>query len=92
MGEARALGFRPEDFSRPPHSVWPENWLAVELFIDMGTQWRTSMGGLEGLEYLVLFRFLDELEVDRKTWRELFEDVRHLELCALEMIRENQQQ
>ena len=35
-----------EDFE-----VWPENWSAIEMFLRMQTQWRTSYGGLLGFDY-----------------------------------------
>ncbi len=34
-----------EDFE-----VWDENWPAVEMWLRLQTQWRTSFGGLIGLD------------------------------------------
>ena len=31
--------------------VWPENWPALELFMQCQTQWRTGPAGLLGLDY-----------------------------------------
>lgn len=37
---------RREDFE-----VWPDNWPYFEMFLRLQTQWRTSFGGLVGLDY-----------------------------------------
>ena len=39
-------------------AVWPENWLTVQVFLAMGTQWRVAvgMGGAfySGMDYTAL--------------------------------------
>jgi len=59
--------------------VWPENWLAVELFLRCQTQWRISLNGRAGLDYGVvlslgslyqvadLSRVLEDLQVIEET-------------------------
>ena len=42
--------------------VWPDNWLAVEMFLRCQTQWRTTMAGVCGLDYTAvqwLFRLYE---------------------------------
>tara|TARA_R100000781_G_scaffold26209_1_gene19309 strand:- start:2552 stop:2794 length:243 start_codon:yes stop_codon:yes gene_type:complete len=41
----------PEAEPEKDFEVWQENWPAVELFLRVQTQWRTSMGGVTGLDY-----------------------------------------
>lgn len=68
--------------------VWPENWDAVTLFCRLGTQWRTNMGGAYGLDYNVALTLIDRLGLSATDADELFEDVRHLEKSALDVMRE----
>ncbi|PVX86481.1 DUF1799 domain-containing protein [Paraburkholderia unamae] len=70
--------------------VWPENHQAVMLFIRVGTQWRAGMGGATGLDYNVVLSLIDRLGLGAVESDELFEDVRHLESVALEVMRESQ--
>lgn len=41
----------------------PENFEAWELWNACSTQWRVGMGGLVGLDYNVLFKMADFLEI-----------------------------
>jgi hypothetical protein len=68
--------------------VWPENWPALQLFLEVGTQWRFSMNGREGLDYSILFRRLDDKGLSRDEWEQFFADIQHLELAALNASRE----
>ena len=55
MADAAAFGVvlpepeAPEDFE-----VWPDNWAAVDMFLRCQTQWRTTMSGVCGLDYVAL--------------------------------------
>lgn len=69
--------------------VWPENHQAVTLFCRVGTQWRAGMGGATGLDYNVVLSLIDRLGLDAVEADELFEDVRHLESVALEVMQES---
>jgi hypothetical protein len=69
--------------------VWPENFSAVALFTRLGTQWRIGMAGPTGLDYCAALAMIDRLGLDSDAADDLFEDVRHLEMAALEVIRES---
>jgi len=70
--------------------VWPENQPAFHLFCDMQTQWRVGMNGYTGLDYGVLFRFLDRMKLSDQEYDWLLDDVRHMEREALAAIHEKQ--
>jgi hypothetical protein len=59
--------------------VWPENHEVFLLFSVMQTQWRTGMGGPTGLDYNVLFTYMERknLSID------LLDDIRIMESAAL---------
>jgi hypothetical protein len=57
---------------------------AVSLFRRVDTQWRIGMGGATGLDYVVLFRLMDQLSLERERWDELLEEIRIMESVALE--------
>ena len=46
--------------------VLPENWLAINIFTDVSTQWRTDSGQLIGLDYNAL-RWIFELKKRQNT-------------------------
>jgi hypothetical protein len=85
-----AFGFTPEDYAETVE-LWPENWPAWCLFVDIQTQWRTSgMGGPSGLDYGPLFKLMEHQGLTGKEWREMFDDIRALESAALDQIGANQ--
>jgi len=61
--------------------VWEENWLSVEIFLKMQTQWNVTMGGYVGLKYEVL-QWLSQL-YDVEDKRHLLEDIQVMEAAAL---------
>jgi hypothetical protein len=61
---------------------------AVQLFVRMGTQWRTSMSGFTGLDYNVLLRFIDRMHLDDDSYDQMVDDIRVMESEALKTIRE----
>ena len=68
-----------EDFG-----VWPENWPAIEMFLRVQTQWRTTMSGVIGLDYAAvqwLFKLYDVEEP-----RALLEDLQVMEVAAMTVI------
>lgn len=72
------------DFAAP-FEVWPENWPAFCLFMDMQTQWRMGMDMPTGLDYTALVALMDVHEVaDRKA---MLADVQVMEAAALKAIR-----
>lgn len=83
-----AFGFRPEDMGSDEFEIWPDNWLPVEVFISMGTQWRTGMGGATGLDYGVLPDVMRLRGVPKADRAEVFDWVRLMEGEALSQMRE----
>jgi hypothetical protein len=63
--------------------VWPELWPAWVLFNRMSTQWRVGMGGVSGLDYNVLFRFLDRMRLSDSDYDQMLADISVLEDTAL---------
>lgn len=79
-----AFGLTAKDFAdEDTVHVWAENWPAVQLFIDLGTQWRVGPGGFVGLDYNVLFRFIERMDLPPEKAREMEDDVRVMERAAL---------
>jgi len=70
-----------EDFD-----VWPENWAAVEMFLRVQTQWRTTMGGLLGLDYGVLAWVFKLYAVEDE--RSMLEDLQVMEAAAMAVLSE----
>lgn len=83
LQEMEAAGFAPEDYETDPVEVYPENWLALDVFILMGTQWRVGMSGATGLDYSALYPLLDRRTSTQSEWDDLFADVRVCEQAAL---------
>ena len=88
LGEdARAFGIALEEEHQDDDDfeVWPENWPAVQLFMELGTQWRVAagMGGLAylGLDYAAVIAYLRGLRVPE--WRERLKELRVMELAAV---------
>ncbi|WIX31252.1 DUF1799 domain-containing protein [Salinicola sp. JS01] len=64
--------------------VLPENWPALEIFLDCSTQWKHApMGGPTGLDYPALKMVMEFHAVAPTEFRERFGQVRLLERGAL---------
>ncbi len=59
------------------------------LFIRLATQWRSGMAGPTGLDYCAVLAVIDRMGLDAAASDQLFEDVRHLERAALDVMRES---
>lgn len=82
-----ASGFTSEDYETDPVEVWPENWQAVNLFSDLQTQWRVAgMGGFVGLDYNILFRKMDRMNLNADEYDQLESDIRVMEYEALSVM------
>lgn len=68
--------------------MWPDNWDAVILFQRMGRQWRTGMNGATGLDFNVLFRMMDRMNLTPSRYDELEYEITVLEGAALEAMHE----
>lgn len=88
--ELAAWGFTLDDVRGPPVDIWPEHVDAFRVFVRMGTQWRTSMSGVTGLDYNVLLRLMDRMGLDEALYDQMLDDVRVMESEALSVIREGQ--
>jgi hypothetical protein len=74
----------------PKHfEVWPENWLIVEVFQAMDTQWRWT-GGMQsyqaGLDFNALPATYEGLQVPRKRRAEVFQGLKVMERAALQVM------
>lgn len=85
------FGLRSEDFAAAaaPTPVWPENVPPLNVFLSLSTQWRAGFGGAIGLDYTAIPPTLELLGIPRHEWAELFDDLRTMELTALETMRKD---
>ncbi len=81
-----ALGLTLDDLDDA--EIWPENLLAVNVFIAMATQWRAGMGGPIGLDYNALPAVMRLVGVPRAQWTETFESLRVMEAEAMKVMGE----
>jgi hypothetical protein len=81
------FGFTLDEVMGPPVELWPDNVRAWELFLKVGTQWRSGPNGVIGLDHNVVHRYLDRLKLSDEDWDQLMEDIVVMELQALEMLR-----
>lgn len=92
LAAMKAWGVTPDDYAGEVVEVWPENWRAYLLFLDLQTQWNVGMGGPVGLNYLVLFAKLDRMKLADDEADELEADIRVMEHEALRVMSEATQQ
>jgi hypothetical protein len=79
----------PDD-SDDDFMVWPEHEDAVLTFIRCQTQWRSTGGGVIGLDYGVVFQVMALYDVtDRRT---VLEDLQVMENQAVEVINRRARQ
>mgnify|MGYP003129306709 FL=1 len=71
----------PQQRTEKDFGVWEENWESVMFFIKMMTQWRTTMGGVIGLDYSVLQMLFDLYDIDNR--KEIFENIQVMEQEAM---------
>jgi len=82
-------GFAPEDYEDDPVPIWPDTCQAFDLFVFMQTQWRRDNGPC-GLDYNVLFRKMDRMNLSADEYDQLEADIQVMETTALEAIRKSQ--
>ena len=75
-----------EEAQGPAIEIWPDNLLAVNTFIAISTQWRVGMNGPTGLDYNVLYKKLDRMNLDHAQYDDMEEDIRAMEDAALGQI------
>lgn len=84
------FGLRPEDYEEERSvGVYRNNVRSVNLFIEMGTQWRVGPSGPYGLDYGTLYLTMDELDIPNQDRADLRDDIRTLEDAALEQMRKD---
>ena len=71
----------PEQPRTDDFEVWEENWSALEMFLRVQTQWRTTMSGVLGLDYTAVAWLLKLYEVEDP--RALLEDLQIMEAAAM---------
>ena len=85
----RSLGFEPEDYGPPPEfDLWPENVTAWQLYYENRTQWRMGPVGPSGLDYNVIDRALDRMDLDDDDHADMKWAIRQIEMAALEVLHE----
>ena len=61
--------------------VWQENWAVLELFLRCQTQWRTTMNGVLGLDYVAVAWLFRLYAVDDE--RAMLDDLQIMEAAAM---------
>jgi hypothetical protein len=69
--------------------VWPDCWETFELFCKVKSQWRVSMGGPCGLDYVPLFRLMDRMNLEPDEWDRIFSEIQAMEAEALATLSAN---
>lgn len=86
QADAAAFGIALPEQPVEAFEVWEENWAALEMFLRVQTQWRTTMGGLLGLDYGAVAWLLRLYEVEDQ--RSMLEDLQVMEAAAMAIIND----
>jgi hypothetical protein len=81
------FGLEPEGpvlEEREPFYLWPENLAAWTLFMAVQTQWRSGMGGRDGLDYAGVHIVIDQHRAWRTRRRRIFAGVQIMERACLQ--------
>lgn len=73
-----------DDYPPPEVGIWPESWLAFQMFTRLSTQWRIGAAGPVGLDYNVLFHELDRAGLNGDDYDDTFASIRVIEGVALD--------
>lgn len=86
--DLEAFGLLLEEPLEPDGTdVWPDNWLAVQAFAALSTQWRLGPGGqLVGLDYGAIPPTLELLGIERAEWPDVFAGLRVMEAEAIKEV------
>ena len=81
--DAAVLGIKglPQKRIEENFEVDADHWESVMFFIKLMTQWRTTMGGVIGLDYSVLQMLFDLYDVNNRL--DIFEDIQIMERVAM---------
>jgi len=66
----------------------PENENAIELFLNVQTQWNTSVGGITGLNYASVLAVINIFGYDDS--KAVFSDLQVMEITALQIFNKTQ--
>lgn len=80
-----AFGLTPDDMLVEVE-IWPDFVASVNLFYSLRTQWRMGSAGAIGLDYNVLYRKMDRMNLTQEQYEQLEYDIRVLEIAALKEI------
>lgn len=58
IADAKMLGVILPPPEPVEFAIWPDNFDTVQMFMDVQTQWRTTSGGVMGLDYGVVLSLL----------------------------------
>ena len=83
-----AFGLKREAPLEPQHvDCWPDNWLPLQVFAALGTQWNVGMNGVIGLRYEAIPIVLSEFGIKKKQRAEMMQSLRIMENEALQELR-----
>lgn len=77
------------DYELPDVELWPENQPAFDLFLAVRTQWRYGFNGPTGLDYMPLFRLMDDAGLTGAERQHMLNDITTMELAALAAMRKD---
>lgn len=61
------------------------------MFRRLETQWRIGMNGRTGLDYCAAYPLMDRETSEPAEWLQLLDDLREIEIAALQQIQANAQ-
>lgn len=67
--------------------IEPDAWQTVQLWLRVQTQWRTSIGGIVGLDYPAVFQLMDRLKI-KDPDGEVFDGLQIMEFAALKALKD----
>ena len=68
---------------------WPDNWVALQVFSALSTQWNVGAGGPVGLRYEAIPLIFEAFSIKKKARAELIYLLRIMENEALQVFKEN---
>ncbi len=84
--DAKMLGVILPDPEPVEFGIWPENMAAVQMFLDVQTQWRTTSAGVIGLDYSVILALANLSGAADPL--ALLRDIQVMEVRAVELINQ----
>ncbi|MCO6551005.1 MULTISPECIES: DUF1799 domain-containing protein [unclassified Gilliamella] len=85
--ELAAFGLTEDDYADEYVEIWQDNLDVFKLFKAMSTQWRTSMGGVTGLDYNCLPWVMKVNNIAEN--ETIFNDIQIMESEALKLMHKS---